>query len=148
VQVRGKLGLDTPEPGEELLQAPPVALQTLPGAGGLKIEGQDPAAKPPAKGAPQPPQPPAAAPALQAAASMDAIDASIERMLAEDGWRPMIAPIVDGLQAEIAAAKTIDDVKALLAERLKTMDVDKLAETMARAAFSAQLAGLANDRLS
>lgn len=133
-QVRGKLGLDEPQPGDELLQ---------------------PAAVPPPPFGPpigaRPGVPPQIAPsrtALQLAGDADAIDASIARMIGDDGWEPFIAPIVAGLGPALAAATTPEQVRAILAERLRTLDVAALADTLAKATFSSRLAGQADDPLS
>lgn len=129
-QVRSKLGLDEPTAGEELLQPPP------------------PPVLPPMLPRPAGPLAPALQAMLAAAADSDAVDASVARMLAGEGWEPLVAPIVAGLGPAIAAAKTADEVRALLAERVQTMDVTALTELLARAGFSAYLAGQADEPLS
>ncbi|CZT33004.1 DUF935 domain-containing protein [Rhizobium sp. 9140] len=130
--VRDKLGIEDPGNDEELLGAPAKPAD----------EGKD---KPtlPVKG-----KTPIAAQRVAPPAHKDAIDASIEELLGDDGWEPLVAPIVLGLEEQIAGATSLDDVRAILADRFKTMDVSAMTDMLARAAFSSRLAGLGNDDLS
>jgi len=131
--MRDKLGLPDPAPDEELL---------TPAAAAAPVAQPTQTSAPPA-----PPLKPAAASAVVPPAT-DAIDDGISEILAGDGWEKMVAPIVAGLEDKLAGAETLDDVRAVLAAHLATMDVSTLADTLARAAFSARLAGVADDRLS
>lgn len=133
---RDMLGFSDPDQGADLLVAPAVpAAPALPGA----IPGQ-------------PPAPAGAIDALQAAfdaaATPDAIDASIEAMLSDQGWERMVAPMIDGLDTKLAGVRSIDEAREVLARHLATMDVGALAETLARAAFASRLAGETGQALS
>jgi phage gp29-like protein len=121
--VRDKLGLPDPGADEELLVA----------------------------GAPSAVEPPAADGGRQAAfaaqrKSGDGIDAGVQDAL--DDWQPLVAPIVAGLEAEIAAAASLGDVERILARRFADMDLGALTEELARAVFAARLAGEGNEKLS
>lgn len=125
--MRDKLGLPDPDPDEELLA---------------------PARSAPAK--PTEPEPEKEVPALAAqkpaAPARDAIDDAVDEILLD--WEPLVAPLVAGLDAEIAAATSLDAVKAMLARRFETMNVAELQEQLAQAVFAARLAGEVDDRLS
>ncbi|RWE50608.1 MAG: DUF935 family protein, partial [Mesorhizobium sp.] len=75
----------------------------------------------------------------------DAIERSTDAILAD--WEPLVSPIVAGLDAEIAAASSVADVKALLSKRFAGLDAAALTELLARSAFAAQLAGQVDDTL-
>ena len=131
--MRDRMGLPDPEDGEELLTAPSA----------------------PAPVAPQPP--PADQTGLSAAGSVsrhghahtpDAIDTSVAKILAGDGWEPMVAPVVAGLEQEIAGATSIDEVRAILKKRADNLDVATMTELLARASFRARLAGEADEDLA
>ncbi len=77
----------------------------------------------------------------------DAIDNTVADILADQGWEPLVAPIVSGLEADIANARSIGEVEALLRERLESDGVNALAEMLAKASFSAYLAGLTDEPL-
>ncbi|HEX7128297.1 MAG TPA: DUF935 domain-containing protein [Thermodesulfobacteriota bacterium] len=126
--VRDKLGLPDPPAGKdvELLAqpappAPPVA--------------------PPA----DPEGPPARASRLarQAAANAaregDAIDALIDAELAD--WQPLLGPLVGELREVLAGASSLEEIRERLADALAEMDVDALADLLARAGFVTRLAG-------
>lgn len=81
------------------------------------------------------PQPPA-----------DAIDNATAEILQD--WEPLIAPLVAGLQEEIAAATSLEEVEALLNTRFATMNVEQLTNMLARAAFAARLSGVADESLT
>lgn len=76
----------------------------------------------------------------------DAIDDAAAEILSD--WEPLIAPLVAGLQEEIAAATSIEEVERLLSMRLATMDVAQLTNVLARAAFAARLSGEADESLA
>jgi phage gp29-like protein len=75
----------------------------------------------------------------------DAIERATNDLLGD--WEPLVKPIVAGLQAEIAAASSVDDVKALLAKQFAGLNVEALTEQLARSAFAARLAGETNETL-
>jgi phage gp29-like protein len=75
----------------------------------------------------------------------DGIERATNDLLGD--WEPLVKPIVAGLQAEIAAASSVDDVKAILARQFKGLNVDALTEQLARSAFAARLAGETNETL-
>lgn len=132
------LGLPDPDAGAEVLTPPKgPALVTAPPGTALPpgAEGEIP-------------------PALQAAfnaglrSAGDGVDASVDAILADEGWEAMVAPMIAGLEQQIAAARSIDDATAILARHLATMDVSVLAERLAQAAFAARLAGEADEPLA
>lgn len=126
--VRDKIGVPDPDKDEELLRAP--------GAAPPAADAQDEIERTTAK-----------LTALMAAArkQRDAIDDGVDTAL--DGWRPMIAPIVAGLETQIAAATSVDQVMAILQERFEELNVTDLAEQLARAAFVAHISGEADEKL-
>ncbi|RWE75440.1 MAG: DUF935 family protein, partial [Mesorhizobium sp.] len=75
----------------------------------------------------------------------DAVERVTDSLLGD--WEPLVKPIVAGLEAEIAAASSADEVKALLAKRFEGLNVDALTEQLARSAFAARLAGETNETL-
>lgn len=134
-EVRDKLGIEDPDKDEELLRP----------ANRGSAEETDPPTKPEKLPAPKPQ---ISMHRVADMAAADAIDTSIVQILSDDGWEPMVAPVVEGLEAQIAKAKDLDEIRAILQERLVSMDVNALTEILARAAFSARLAGLGNETLS
>lgn len=124
---RDMLGFGDPDKGSDILVAPAEPAPVVPGALG---------------GPPKPGElPPALQFAFDAASSPDAIDTAIAGMLAGEGWEAMIAPMIDGLDEQLAAATSLKEATAILVGHLKTMDVGALAEKMAQAAFASRLAG-------
>lgn len=135
-KVRDKLGIEDPDKDEELLR--PANRASSEETGEPTKPENISTAKPQlsmhrAVGTPAP---------------SDAIDDSIANILSDDGWEPMVAPIIEGLEAQIANAKNLAEIRAILQERLVSMDLNSLTEVLARAAFSARLAGLGNETLS
>lgn len=131
--VRDMLGFPDPDKSAEVLSAPAVAAPALPGAPGTFPAGAE------------------LPPALQAAfdaVSTDAIDVSVEAMLADEGWERMVAPMLEGLDHKLAAVTSMDEARDVLARHLATMDVGALAETLARAAFASRLTGETGQALS
>lgn len=88
----------------------------------------------------------AQAAAAAAAAAADAIDRAALDIVQED-WEPMVQPIVAGLEDELMTAKSEDEARAIIARRIETMGVARLAEVLARSAFAARLAGEAGEDL-
>lgn len=135
--VADMLGFADPDAGADCLTAP-AAPQTVPPAG---MPGLPPR--------PEPELPPALQAAFNAAGSQgDAVDRAVEAMLGEEGWEPLVAPIVAGLEPQLAAARSVEEATAILARHLAGMDVTALAELLARAAFAARLAGETNQTLA
>lgn len=140
-EINDMLGLSDPDEGAALLMpsqpAPPAAQAGPPG--GAADDG-----RPPVGGSAAP----EAREALQQEEFRrggDAIDRAVDAMLSD--WEPLVAPLVAGLEAEIAAAGSIGEVRALIERRLAELDPAALAEQLARAAFAARLAGEAGESL-
>jgi phage gp29-like protein len=136
--MRDKLGLPDPGADEECLRP-----------------GSPPAAADPSQPTPEAAMPPTVPPEplrrKTASAQLpiaDAIDDGVSEILAGDGWEKIIAPMVSGLQEKLQAAQTLDEVKAVLAAHLTSMDIGQFVEVLSRAGFSARLAGAAGDGLS
>lgn len=121
--MRDKIGLPDPGNDEELLTPQRPAVPTA----------DEPEAKKPAAHAALP-------------SSADAVDRAVQDII-EDGWEPMMAPIVAGLEDELSVATSEEQAKAIIARRIETMGVTKLAEMLARSAFAARLAGEAGEDL-
>lgn len=130
--VRDKIGVPDPGKDEELLVArgngPAAAIE--PPAGDKPITGAVAAQR--AAAAPKP---------------TDAIDRAIAGIIDDDGWSEMVEPIITGLEDAIAGATTMEEVRTIIADRYSTMDVSALTDMLARAAFSARLAGIGGDDL-
>jgi len=133
-EIRDHLGLTDPGDEEELLVAP------RPGAPDDAVEEdpEKPATKKPGAGE-------RTAHKAQTGKPDDSIDRAIDDML--EDWEPLVSPIVTGLQAELAAATSLDEVKALLARRFGDLDAPALRELLARSAFAARLAAEAGEDL-
>lgn len=132
-EVRDKLGIEDPNKDEELLR-PASKPVTAP------EDDEKPVTKP------EPPR--VSAHRTGASTNKDAIDESIGRILDDEGWEPLVAPIVAGLEEKIAAAQTLGDVRTILADQFRNMDVSAMTDMLARATFSARLAGMGGDRLA
>ena len=135
-EMRAKLGLSDPDDGDEVLEA------------------RAPAVSDPDDGDPgdpnDPESEPGAARALARALARsgrgrDAIDRAVDDLLADDGWEPLMEPIVDPVLAEAQAALERGDSLEAFRDRLAAlfadMDDARLVETLRRMAFSAQLSG-------
>jgi len=137
----GKLGIPAPEPGEPVLKAPaPVPAFGAPPPDDGDPEGIDaPDLQPPplpkgGKLSTQSQLPQTAAPVT------DAIDRMQDDQLAD--WHPLVAPLVDPIQALMEDCTTLEEFQARLPELLVKQDPAKLAQSLAQAAFTARLAGL------
>ncbi|MGD9476135.1 DUF935 domain-containing protein [Shinella sp. G-2] len=131
--VRDKIGAPEPGKDEELLvprSRPAAAAEVPPPADNPAIVGK-----------------PSAQRAAPAAKPADAIDRAIVEILDDDGWSEMVEPVVAGLEEAIAGATTIEEVRAIIADRYRSMDVSAMTDMLARAAFSARLAGIGDDDL-
>ncbi len=84
--------------------------------------------------------------ASRAAPERDALDDLVDDALSD--WQPAIEQMLEPIMAEVRAAAadgaTPEQLKARLAELLPRVPADRLAETLARAAFVARLAGEAD----
>lgn len=129
--VRDRIGAPEPDKGEELLVP--------------RGNGAAPAAEPPADDKPPVTGKVAAQRAGTRARATDAIDRSIAEIIDDDGWTEMVGPIVAGLDDAIAGATTMEEVRTIIADRYRTMDVSALTDMLARAAFAARLAGIGGD---
>lgn len=56
--------------------------------------------------------------------------------------------MIAGLEDQLAAATSVGEAERILTHQLAGMDVSRLAEQLARAAFAARLAGETNQVLS
>ncbi|MDQ0454645.1 DUF935 domain-containing protein [Rhizobium paknamense] len=126
--MRDRIGLPDPGKDEELLA--PAAAPEPPPADQAK-------AKPPA----------IATQSQMGFAAHDAIDLAAASITAEN-WQEMTPPVVDGLSEALSQATSIEDVQAILARQVSTMGVNAFVELLARAAFSARIAGEADEALS
>lgn len=162
-----KLRIPEPEADEELLAAaaPPAApnvgaapgQQTDPNAPpGAKAAAADIGQKPGALADPQgnaaaavPPKQQQAALAAQLASSGDLIDDLVAEQAAE--WQPLLGPLIEPLLAEIekavAAGESLEAFAARLPDLIPRMDAQPVTAAIARAAFSARLAGEAGVNL-
>ncbi|NBB51491.1 DUF935 family protein [Rhizobium sp. CRIBSB] len=149
--IRDKLGIEDPGEDEELLtppsSAPPQNLaQEPPGPGGARSI--------PAKGPQSGPRPlleplkrpmnaeAAAAAAARAADSQDdALDRLTEAAIGDD-WEALAEGLTGPIEALARDAVSLEALRAGLVERLTAMDTRQLVERLARAAFSARLAGM------
>lgn len=143
--VRDKLRLPDPVAGEELLAAPRAQNPASP------ANGPDSAAPAPGPGVPRraPGAPPLTAsyglldaflPATAAtdragAPVGDEIDAATQAMI-DEGWEPVLAPIIDPLRAALATASTFDEAVEALAPALAEMDSAELARRLLAGAFA------------
>jgi phage gp29-like protein len=154
--VRDKLQLPDPAAGEALLAAPAADLNAAatsqspanPGPANLALP-----APPPAPAAPFPAEtasagllgplkpshgavPPATAAANGGAAPEgDEIDAATQALL-DDGWEPVMTPIVAPLLAALGTAASYDEAVAALAPALAAMKPDELARRLLAGAFA------------
>ncbi|PZU43924.1 MAG: DUF935 domain-containing protein [Microbacterium sp.] len=143
--VADKLGLADPPPGAVVL-TPPAPPPALAPEDDPEADEDDPAAPPKRKPpAGKPPAPPKTA--LHLAQSKDAIDALVDHIVAEQGFE-LIEPMVDGLADRLAGATSMEEATRMLAEQLAVMDVGRLGEILARAAFAAGLAGATREPLA
>ena len=144
-EMLAKLGLTEPEEGEEVLEKPAPPPMPAPGA--------DPDEDP--EGDEEEDEPPetARAAARRGRRGRDTIDRAVLGLLADDGWEPMMEPIIEPVLAEARAALERGDSLEAFRDRLPAlfaeMDDSRLVETLRRMGFSAVLsgdAGLVDDR--
>lgn len=131
--MRDKIGLPDPGKDEELLTPPRQA---------PAVERPEEATVPPARRE----QPRTALHSVAQPEARDAIDEAVASMLGAD-WEIMVDPVIAGLEDELGAATTLGEAQGILARRIETLGVNKLAEMLARASFAARLAGEADEEL-
>lgn len=133
--VRDKLGLpDPPQAGADgqpvkLLRAPAQAMATQaaaaepaqPTALALAAQDQRAYASPPDDG--------------------DAIDRLIDRELDDDGWRPLVSPIVEQVEALAARCRNADEFRAGLADLAGQLNTNALASHLGQCCLAARVAG-------
>ncbi|UIJ46935.1 DUF935 family protein [Sphingomonas cannabina] len=76
------------------------------------------------------------------AAPRDVIDEAVDTIMADEGWRELIGPIVDPLVEQLQAATSRDDVIAILAREAELAGDQALIESLARAGFAARIDAL------
>lgn len=132
--MRQRLGLRRPEPGEAILKkvqnasgqlpvpTPSVKSASRTSAPDLTVASQSPASQSPAT------------------AETDSIDMLIAEQLSQ--WEPVMAPMIDPIQKLADECKTPEEFTARLAEVLGQMDPTKLADMLAKVMFGSRLAGV------
>lgn len=90
---------------------------------------------------------PAPIPANTRPATADAIDLSIEDILGNGGWLPLVASINGDLQAKLSAATSPDEAREIIAGALAVIDMAALADRLAQATFAARIAGETDESL-
>jgi phage gp29-like protein len=145
-----KLRIPEPQDGDELLAAP-VPPPAAPGAPGAP--GQKPGDKPgqPATAEQRNSFAKLVAQALatqvtQAGPPRDMVDALVDEQAAQ--WQPLLGPMVEPLLAELdkalASGESLEAFAARLPEIIPRLDAQPITQALARAAFSARLAGEAD----
>lgn len=123
--VRDKIGLPDPPQGKDVKLLHPTGASSAP-------------AEPPADPAAQPGQ--IATQSQEVAIrSADALDGLVEAAL--EGWEPMMDAAISPVEQLLAQCTDAEEFKRRLPEILDAMDVDQLAETLAKACFAARAAG-------
>ena len=152
--IRDKLGVEDPAEDEELLTSPtePVAAAIDPTTGApaapVPPGGAAVPRKIPGKGSTPLLEPLKAASEAEAtaaatrAAGRDSLDGLADASL--DDWEEMATALVGPIEALISDCGSIEEAQRRLTEALATMDAGKVAERLARASFSARLAGVAD----
>ena len=154
-----RLGIEMAADGEEVLGArsatPPSAAPVPAPTGATPAPAGQSAAAPAPAAAPEPAAAPAPAAPLAgrlptAPAPRDALDDLVDSALSD--WAPVMSGLVSPLLAEIdkavAAGETMEAFRARLSGLGKQMDSAALTERIARATFTARLAGEADLDLS
>jgi phage gp29-like protein len=150
--VRDELGLPDPAPEEALLHPPaaggPTAPISAPGGPFPRAPGLPrplgPLKSPYGASAAPAPTATAAATAIPAnpGAAGDDLDLAVQALL-DEGWEPVMAPILDPLRAALETASTFDEAVAALAPALAAMDATALAGRLIGAAFAVRAAAAA-----
>jgi len=144
---RKMTGLAEPKPGDEVLGAAPEnpaqgGRRAAPGPVPPKLSG--PALLEPLKTALGGSSAPVAGAdrggADAGAREPDAIDRATETAIGD--WEPMLETMLTPIDAILASASSLEDVRARLADAIDGMDVSAVREMMARAGFGARIAGM------
>ncbi|WP_417691535.1 DUF935 domain-containing protein [Roseibium sp.] len=125
--MRDHLGLPDPDPDEELLTAPTAS------------KSEDPETDPNDKKKAE------AFRSVTEGGKPDAFERAIDDILADDGWVPLVEPVIAGLEDELAAASSIEEAREIFLRRLETFGVTALADTLALASFAARISGEAGE---
>lgn len=141
-----KLRIPEPVGGEEVMRgAQPAVMPGQPAAAPAGNLARD---QPPAndEGKAAAAKKAALAAELQTGEARDGIDDLVDEALRD--WQPMLEPLAQPLMAEldraIAAGESLQDFRARLPQLMDRMDYHPLGERLARAAFTANLAGQAD----
>lgn len=132
--MRDKIGLPDPDDDEELLTPPAKAK-----AKAEEEDEPDPLDKEPEKTQSFRSNPPARKP--------DPFERAIDGILEDEGWAPLVEPVIAGLEEELAEAASIEEARAIFQRRLETMGVTALADKLAQASFAARISGEAGEDL-
>lgn len=124
--MRDKLGLPEPDKDEELLvaqqpPAPPIDDKAPPPAGDVATQMT----------------------AMRAAMNsrLDAVDRAVSSALDDNGYEPLIGPMIDGLADKLGDATSIEGARLILADHFQNMDTTALTDLLARLTFNARLTG-------
>lgn len=71
----------------------------------------------------------------------DAITRLAGDVLADEGWVPMVEPLIGPIEELLDSAENLEEVRDALIGQLSSMDATALAESIARATFNARIAG-------
>jgi len=72
----------------------------------------------------------------------DVVDEAVDAAMADEGWRTALDPIVRPLVQQLQAARTPDEVAAIIAREAELGDEGDLAEALTRAGFALRLDAL------
>jgi phage gp29-like protein len=152
--VRDKLGAPEPDEGEEVLEPPAVAPsgsdtpspEDATDRGEEAVVATDPAEAARAafsrlSGLLTATAKAAASVASAGPSKPDAIDHGIDAALSD--WQPIAAGLVDPIRELVASATSLEQIRDGLAASIDGMDVDQVAELLAKAGFTARIAGVA-----
>ncbi|MBI1262963.1 MAG: DUF935 family protein [Rhizobiales bacterium] len=125
-EVRDKIGFSDPDDDAEILAPPTSPAAQVPSSAQQHQTGICPVHG-------------IAHAASQTATQDDIIDHLVTEVM--NDWQPLVAGSADGIEQLLNGAQTIEEARDRLAAALENMDVGKLTETLARAGFSASVAG-------
>lgn len=131
--MRDKIGLPDPGKDEELL-TPPVATSSH--AKDREPKGNDETSVKAEAFRSRPP-----------ARVSDPLERAVDGVLEDEGWLPLVEPVIAGLESELAEATSIEEARAIFQRRLETMGVTALADKLAQASFAARISGEAGEDL-
>lgn len=77
----------------------------------------------------------------------DAIDTTVNDILGDGGWEPILAPLLGNVRERLEAAETPEQARQALSAAFAGMDVDALTEQLAKSLFAARLAGETEEAL-